>query len=200
VTDRISIDPKTSALLAMDFQTLIVDGYAADKEPLLGRAARLLEAARDAGMMVIYVVLGFRPGFPEVSARNMSFRTIKEAGRFAGGDVNAEIHPALTPEPGETVVTKHRVSAFAGTDLDMILRANGIETLLLTGIATSGVVLSTLRHAADADYRLLVVKDCCSDKDAEVHCVLVEKVFPRQAIVVSADEIMGALGTSEAHV
>jgi len=193
VTDKIAIDPKTTALLAMDFQTLIVDGYAADKEPLLGRMARFLEAVRGTGTMVIYVVVGFRPGFPEVSMRNISFRGIKEAGRFAAGDSNAEIHPAVAPRPGETVVTKHRVSAFAGTDLDMILRANGIETLLLTGIATSGVVLSTIRHAADADYNLVVVADCCSDKDAEVHRVLIEKVFPRQAIVTSADHIIGAL-------
>ena len=193
MTDKISIDPKTTALLVMDFQTLIVDGYAADKDELMLRAAKLLEAAREVRMTVIYVVVGFRPGFPEVSDRNMSFRAIKGSGRFGAGDPSTEIHPALAPKPGEIVVTKHRVGAFAGTDLDMILRANGIETLLLTGIATSGVVLSTLRHAADADYSLLVVKDCCSDKDPEVHRVLTEKVFPRQAIVASADEIVASL-------
>jgi nicotinamidase-related amidase len=194
VTDKISIDPKTTALLAMDFQTLIVDGYAVDKEQFLRRTTNLLEAARKVQMMVIYVVVGFRSGHPEVSARNMVFRAVKGTGRFAAGDASAEIHPALTPKPGEVVITKHRVGAFAGTDLDMILRANGIETLLLTGIATSGVVLSTLRHAADTDYHLLVVRDCCSDKDEEVHRVLVDRIFPRQAMVVSADEIVGALG------
>ena len=193
VTDKISIDPKTTALLVMDFQKLIVDGYAADKEQLMSQTKKLLEAARGASMMVIYVVVGFRPGFPEVSTRNMSFRAIKETGAFTAGDPKAEIHPDLAPRRGETVVTKHRVSAFAGTDLDMILRANGIETLVLTGIATSGVVLSTLRHAADADYRLLAVSDCCADRDAEVHRVLFEKVFPRQASVVLADDIIGAL-------
>jgi nicotinamidase-related amidase len=195
VIGSISIDPKTTALL--DFQTFIVDGYAAGKESLLARTARLLDAAHDAEMTVIYVVVGFRPGFPEVSARNMSFRTIKESGPFAASDANAKIHPAVAPKPGDTVVTKHRVSAFAGTDLDMILRANGIETLLLTGITTSGVVLSTLRHATDADYRLLVVSDCCSDRDAEVHRVLVEKVLPPQALVASADDVIGSL--SQVH-
>ena len=193
MTDKISIDPRTTALLAMDFQTLIVEGYATDKEGLLRRMAKLLEAARKVQMRVIYVVVGFRPGYPEVSDRNLAFRAIKGTGRLAAGDPNAEIHSALAPRPGEVVITKHRVGAFASTALDMILRANGIETLLLTGIATSGVVLSTLRHAADADYQLLVVKDCCSDKDEEVHRVLVEKIFPRQAIIVSADEVAGAL-------
>jgi len=193
MTDKLSIDPRTCALLAMDFQTLIVEGFVTDKEQLLQVTAKLLEAARKARITVIYVVVGFRAGYPEVSALNMSFSAVKEMGRFAPGDTSAEIHPAVAPKPGEPVVTKHRVGAFAGTDLDMILRANGIETLLLTGIATSGVVLSTVRHAADADYRLLVVKDCCSDRDAEVHRVLMEKVFSRQAVVVSADEIIGAL-------
>jgi nicotinamidase-related amidase len=84
------------------------------------------------------------------------------------------------------------VSAFAGTDLDLMLRANGIETLILTGIVTSGVVLSTLRHAAD--YRLLVVGDCCSDADEETHRVLLEKVFPRQATITTAAGVAQAIG------
>jgi len=95
--------------------------------------------------------------------------------------------------PKDALLPKHRVSAFAGTDLDMILRANAIETLVLTGIATSGVVLSTVRHAADTDYKILVVGDCCADRDAEVHRVLTEKVFPRQATVVKAEDVIAAL-------
>jgi isochorismate hydrolase len=101
---------------------------------------------------------------------------------------------SVAPLAEEIVVTKHRVSAFAGTDLDLMLRANGIETLILTGIVTSGVVLSTLRHAADADYRLLVVGDCCSDRDEETHRVLLEKVFPRQATITTAAGLTQAIG------
>ena len=71
-------------------------------------------------------------------------------------------------------MTKHRVGAFAGTDLEMILRAGEIDTLMLLGIATSGVVLSTLLDAADADYRLAVVTDCCADRDAELDACLKE--------------------------
>ena len=95
---------------------------------------------------------------------------------------------------GDVVVVKHRVSAFAGTDLEQILRAREIDTLILLGLATSGVVLSTLRHGADADYRLVVVKDCCADGDEEVHRVLTEKVFVRQATVLDAAELIAALG------
>jgi len=193
MSDRISLVAKASALLVMDFQIMIVEGYAADKEALLARTARLIEAARSAGVMLIYVVVGFRRGYPEISPRNLTFGAVRAAGRFAPGDPAAAIHPAVAPKTGDVVVTKHRVSAFAGTDLDMILRANGIDTLLLTGIATSGVVLSTVRHAADADYRLLVIGDCCSDQDEEVHRVLVGKVFARQAMVVTGGEIIEAL-------
>ena len=80
---------------------------------------------------------------------------------------------------------KRRVSAFTGSDLEVLLRAQGIDSLVLAGIATSGVVLSTLRQAADLDYRLTVLADGCLDGDPGVHHVLLEKVFTRQAEVTS---------------
>ena len=138
------------------------------------------------------MVVHFRPGYPEVSPRNANFNAVRQSGRFHG-EAGTEVHPDLAPQPDDIVVTKRRVGAFLGTDLDMILRANDIETLVMFGIATSGVVLSTLRYAADADYRLIVLKDCCSDRDAEVHRVLTEKVFTRQATVLTAAEFAEAL-------
>jgi len=193
MNDKLTLNPSTSALLVMDFQTTIVDGFAADKDALVERTASLIDGARQFGTRVIYVVVGFRAGYPEVSPRNQSFAPIRASGRFAERSAGTEVHPVVAPKPGDVVVTKHRVSAFAGTDLDMVLRANGVDTLILCGIATSGVVLSTLRHASDADYRLLVVADCCADRDPEVHRVLTEKVFPRQAAVTTAEAIIGAM-------
>jgi nicotinamidase-related amidase len=193
MTQPLSIDRTHTALLVMDFQKFIVDDYVADSEPLLSRTTKLLEATRDASIMVIYVVVGFWPGYPEVSERNMTFSAIRSSGRLASDDSTIEIHPAVAPGPADIVVTKHRVSAFAGTDLDMILRANCIDTLLPTGILTSGVMLSTLCDAAHADYRLSVVRDCYSDNDTEVHRVLLDKVFPRQAFVTEASTIIATL-------
>jgi nicotinamidase-related amidase len=103
------------------------------------------------------------------------------------------VHAELTPLPGEPVIVKRRVSAFSGSDLDVLLRATGADTLVLAGIATSGVVLSTLRQAADLDYRLTVLADACADRDEEVHRVLTEKVFPRQALVTTTDEWTASL-------
>ena len=109
---------------------------------------------------------------------------IAELGGFLEG-VSSVVHAAVAPQPGDVVVTKRRVSAFAGSDLDVVLRAGGIEALVLSGIATSGVVLSTLRQAADLDFSLTVLSDGCVDADEEVHRVLCEKVFPRQAQVLT---------------
>jgi nicotinamidase-related amidase len=192
--ESLALDPRKSALLVMDYQQGILERIAgADLEGLLQRTAGLVAAARGAGVRVVYVVVGFRAGYPEGSPNNPSFGAIKAAGRFLPDDPGARIHPAVAPAEGEVIVTKHRVGAFLGTDLEMILRAHGIDTLVLAGVATSGVVLSTLRHAADADYRCVVVKDGCADADAEVHAVLTGKVFPRQATVISAEQLLAAL-------
>ena len=93
----------------------------------------------------------------------------------------------------EVIVTKRRVGAFATTDLESVLRAPQVTCLVLLGIATSGVVLSTVRWAADADFALVVLEDCCADGDEEVHRVLMHKVFPRQATVVRSQEFLQAL-------
>ena len=182
----------STALLVMDVQQGIVDRFGSDEE-YLPRLAAAVQAARGAGIWVIYVTVAFRAGHPEVSERNKSFAAIAGTGRFANGDPGAAIHPAVGPADGDIIVTKRRVSAFAGSDLEVVLRAAGTDHLVLTGIATSGVVLSTLRQAADLDYRLIVLSDACADRDPEVHRVLLEKVFPRQALVTETDEWIQSL-------
>ncbi len=122
----------------MDYQTGIVAGYATGQDALLQRAGggpRTGAAMR--GFRVIYITVGFRPGYPEISPRNARFSALKEGGRFLSGP-DAEVHPAVAPAPGDILVTKHRVSAFAGTDLEMILRANGIDTLSSSGSRPAG--------------------------------------------------------------
>jgi nicotinamidase-related amidase len=186
-------DAAATAVLLMDYQVGILAGLGAAADPLLQRANYATAAAHAAGLPVIYVKVCFRPGHPEVSPRNLMFAGHKESGRFASGAPETEIHPAIAPQRPDAVVMKRRVSAFAGSDLEVILRARAIETLVLLGVATSGVVLSTVRHAADADYRLIVLADGCADRDPEVHRVLMEKVFPRQAAVMTVDDFVAHL-------
>ncbi len=170
-----------TAFLVMDVQTMIVRRFADADPGYLDRLAAAIGAARDAGHRVIYVTVGFRPGYPEISARNKIFAATASAGGFAPGDPATQIHAAVAPAPDDPIVVKRRVSAFTGSDLEVLLRGLDVDTLVLTGIATSGVVLSTVRQAADLDYRLIVLADACLDADPEVHRVLTEKVFPRQA-------------------
>jgi nicotinamidase-related amidase len=183
----------STALLIMDVQQGIVDRFGGEPG-YLGRLSAAISAARQAGIPVMYVAVGFRAGHPEVSPRNKSFAAVAGSGRFTDGDPGREIHPAVAPAPGEVVLTKRRVSGFTGSDLEVVLRAQGIGHLVLTGIATSGVVLSTLRQAADLDYQLTVLADGCLDPDPEVHRVLLEKVFPRQAEVTSSTDWTASLG------
>lgn len=188
--EEISIDRERTAVLIMDYQADIVAMVQSGADALLQRADMVLTAARSAGMPIVYIKVGFRLGYPEISPRNAMFSGIRESGRLTPGSAGAEVHPAVAPQAKDIVVVKHRVGAFTGTDLDMILRAQGIETLVLFGIATSGVVLSTVRHAADLDYRLVVLEDCCADADTEVHRCLLDKVLPRQAKVTTADRFL----------
>lgn len=176
----------TEALLVMDMQNGVVARLDEHADPLLATLAETAAAARAAAIPVIYVRVAFRAGVPEVSPRNRVFSTLVGAGNMGEADPATQIHPALAPRFGDVIVTKRRVSAFSGSDLDVVLRSLEVDALVLSGIATSGVVLSTLRQAADLDFGLTVLRDGCADLDAEVHRVLMDKVFPRQAAVVSA--------------
>ena len=189
------IDPARTAVLSMDLQAGIVSIYTKDQQTeFLARVARVLDWARARKIQVIHVRVGFRPGLPEVTSRNPLFATIKQSPQhqqlFEGP--TGEIHPAVAPQPGDLVVVKHRVSAFHGTDMGLVLRANDIDTLILLGIATSGVVLSTTLEASDADYRLLVVSDCCADLDQDLQTCLLEKLLPHRATVLTSAELVGA--------
>ncbi|MFT2017585.1 cysteine hydrolase family protein [Streptomyces sp. 796.1] len=184
----------SSALLVMDVQRDIVDVARADAD-YLARVRTAIDAARDADIPVIYVVIALRPGFPEVGTRNKALTAIARAGHYVAGAPGTEIHPQVAPLPGDVVITKRRASAFSGSDLDVVLRARGITSLVLTGIATSAVVLSTLCQANDLDFDLTVLADACLDLDPEVHRVLVERLFPQWAEVLTAAEWAEAVTT-----
>ena len=179
------IDPRSAALLVMDYQ---VDALTNFLTATTACVADLIAMARDVGMMVIHVVAAFRPGHPEISPRNPLFSVLKANGILGAGTEGAAIHPAAAARECEPIVVKHRISPFVGTDLETLLRANGIDTLVLAGVHTSGVVLSTVCQASDLDYRLIVVRDCCADPNAEVHAMLLDSVITKQAAVVTTAE------------
>jgi nicotinamidase-related amidase len=178
---------QNTALLIMDMQSAIV-GMLPDATLVKEKVAQAIAKARGENIPVIYVVVGFRKGAPEISTNNKGFAASKERFASVSPEEFLKIHPDVAPLENEVTVVKRRVSAFTGSDLEVILRGQDIKHVVLTGIATSGVVLSTIREAADKDYLITVLADACADGDEEVHRVLTTKVFPRQADVITVDE------------
>jgi nicotinamidase-related amidase len=179
--------PDNAAVLTLDLQMGIFE-LIPGAEAVLEGAGRVARWARDGKLPLIHVGLGFAPGYPEIPEGSAFGERIKPGKLFLKGSPSAEVHPRLL-QPGDLVVSKQRVSAFSHNELQLILRARGVETLILMGIATSGIVLSTLRQAFDLDYRCVVVSDACADRDPEVHRVLMEKVFPAQAAVIASRQL-----------
>lgn len=171
------------ALLVMDMQTSILSLHPG-LDGLILNVAKAIAKAREKSLPIIYVVVGFRPGMPEVSLSNKKFSRFKRSSADAFLIDNVKIASELTPQAGDVIVSKRRFSAFTGSDLEVVLRGQNVRHLVLTGVSTSGVVLSTLREAADKDYQATVISDCCADGDDEVHRILMTKVFPVQSDVV----------------
>ena len=185
------------AVLIMDYQKMIVANYSGGDNELTTRAASVLAAARSAGIPVIHVVVRFRKGHIDVADRGM-FKMVKANNMLLEGTDDAEIHDDVAPLDGDIVVTKKRISAFTGSDLEVILRSLGVNHLVLLGIATSGVVLSTARAATDMDYEMTIIHDCCADQDSDVHNVLTEKVLARAATISSATDFISSLSPATA--
>ena len=196
MTDVTLNKPKTALLIADFYRDMMTTLPHAIDRKVVEKTQAVQKAARDAGILICYSATVFRPGYIEISDRNKTFSQRKASDQPAISDPMQVIHEAVKPIEGEVVVGKHRVNALFGTDLDMTLRANNIETIILLGYATSGVVLSTTRYAADADYRIIIAEDCCSDSDIEVHDFLTQRIFPRQADVVQSEDVIRALAAS----
>ena len=173
-----------TALLVMDVQTAIVAGAPSS----MLRAVRVaLDGAHAAGIPVIYIQVLLRPGRAGVSPRNKMLTRLHEM--LTEGAPGLEILPALAPLPDDFVLTKHRVSSFAGSGLDALLRSLDITHLVLTGVSTSTAVLLTALEAADLDFELTVLSDACfNGTGIALHEMLLAEVFPRMADVITADQ------------
>lgn len=192
------LDARRTALLVMDYQVLLVPMLPADvnTEDLLRRVADAIGTVRRAGGTVAYVRTGFtaaeRAAVPPENLAATAFVEHMGTAMDVDGPGTA-IVDALAPREDDIVVRKTRVGGLSTTGLHDRLSRRGITTLVLAGIATGGVVLSTVRDAADRDYRLLVLSDGCADPDPQVHETLMEKVFPQQAQVLRVAELAHVL-------
>lgn len=180
-------------LLVMDIQKKMMEFIPATSQQLLDSISTAIAGARKANIPVVYVVVGFKNGFPEVSPNNMGFSAVKQNGMFLLSDEGTGVHAQVAPQGDEPVVVKKRISAFAGSDLEVILRGYQADELVITGFATSGVVLSTVREGADKDYKLTVLADGCADPDNNVHEFLMNNILNKQGTVTTAGEWVASL-------
>ncbi len=179
------LDPARTALVVMDYQNGLF-GRIEGGDALLAGAKAAIRLIRDHGGTIAYVRVGFADG--EAPSGGMGRRIGREAAlsTFHADAPATQIHDEIAPQADDIVVRKTRVGPFGTTDLHEQLQARGIDTLILAGISTSGVVLSAVRDAHDRDYRLIVLSDLCADPEADVHAFLVERIFPRQAEVITS--------------
>ena len=183
------IAPAHTALIVMHYQTDILELFSSVAPTLLVNTRKLCDAARAKGVGVYFANLRFSPGYPEVSPLNKNGQGIKQLGLF----VDDQPSPELGRQANEPLVIAHRASVFFGTDLEARLSAHGIDSLIMVGIASTGVVLSSVAYASDADFRLYTVKDCCYDPDQVVHDHLFSTAFESRTTVLSLADALRLL-------
>jgi nicotinamidase-related amidase len=187
------VDAARTALVLMDFQPAVLVLGAlteSDTATLLANAEKALTWARSTGLTVAHVRVAFRDAdYAAIPEHNRAFAPLRGGGIMADGSMECEIVESLRPQRDEIVVRKTRFGSFSTTSLSDLLREAGIESLILAGITTSGVVLSTVRDAADQDFQVYVLADACADGNPQVHSLLTETVFPQQAYVTSTAQL-----------
>ncbi|MDO8531028.1 MAG: cysteine hydrolase [Dehalococcoidia bacterium] len=198
------IEPARTALLVMDCDNDVVHpkGGSAfwqqvQERDILAHIRHTLDGARSKGVTVIYVVASFRADYADIGAYPELLQRVKGRGALKEGTWGTQVHEAIAPLPQDFIVHKKRVSAFYGTDLEVVLRTRRIDTLALTGVSTNFVVESTARYGSDAGYRVIVLEDCCSAASPDMHSFAARKVLPMLCTVASSQDFLAGLGTSK---
>ena len=154
----------------------------------IANAAEALRRARAAGVKIGYVRVGFSPDYRECPPNSRLFQGAKKAGLFKLGAWGTEVHPALAPQPGDFDIVKHRVSPFYATGIEAILRANHIQRLYISGVSTSGAVLSAAKDGHDRDYDVFVIDDCCCALNEEQHRAVIDQM-QRMTTILTAEQV-----------
>lgn len=169
----------SSAYLVLDLQNDLVHRDGPNGSGPLGEQVRgrkvlentsaVIAKARSANVPVIFVRVGFSPDYRECSSTSPMFGAIRKFGILKLGSWGAEIHPDLDCRETDLLVTKHRVSPFYGTNLEVFLRAHRITRLVMSGVSTVAVVQAGIREAHDRDYECVVVDDCSAAATLKEH-------------------------------
>jgi nicotinamidase-related amidase len=154
----------------------------------VANTAEAIRKAREAGVKIGYVRIGFSADYRECPPNSRIFQGAKKAGMFKLGGWGTEVHPALAPQPGDFDIIKHRVSPFYATSLEAILQAQQIKRLYVSGVSSSGAVLSAAKDGHDRGYDVFVLDDCCCALNESQHQAVIDQV-KRMTTVLTAAEV-----------
>lgn len=164
-----SIDPRTTAVIVVDMQNdFVADGAplrSAQAAAMMPRLARTLDECRSRGIRVIYTTHAHRSDGCDMGRYGDLYPPVAQRTALVDGTPGIEIHPGLAPAPGEHVIKKHRYSGFFATDMDLILREWGINTVVVTGTTTENCCHATARDAMFLNYRVAFLSDATGTFD-----------------------------------
>ena len=197
------LDPSRCALIIQDMQNdVMMDGGAfessgapqhAREQNVVENIRRLADVCRSRGVMIIHVWFVVEPGAPGVTLNAPLFEGLVDSKAMVRGTWGAAPTAGLEPQPGDHIVQKIRMSAFEGTNLEIVLRSGGRDTIINTGAWTNMSVEHTSRTAADKGYFVIVPEDGCSTMNADWHRASVQYALTNVAAVTKVDEVIAAL-------
>ena len=181
------VNPAHSALLVIDVQN---DLCPPEYKPTIARLERLLAAAREAGVFIVYIQNTVLPGVSNSPAEIARRRKLGLAVEVTlSGTEGERFVDLIAPKPSDLVVRKHRLNAFEGTNLEMLLRNRGVETVIITGVATHGCVTGTCYAAQGLNYYVVVAEDCVDSWKADLHEAAMHVLRNTMNQVTSADTL-----------
>jgi nicotinamidase-related amidase len=207
MSDTLSLDPKTTAVVLIEYQNDFTSAGGAlheavadvmDSTGMLDKSVQLVTAARAAGATIMHVPITFAAGYNEISKHPYGIlKGVVDGNAFVKDSWGAAIVDVLAPQPGDIVVEgKRGLDTFASTNLDFILRSKGITTIVLGGFLTNCCVESTMRTGYENGYRVLTVKDCVAATSQAEHENAITYDFPMFSLPVPADAVIAALSAS----
>ncbi len=194
---RANINPSETALIVIDVQNdFCAKGGYFDKtgaelgpiDPAVDQMAEVVAMARKAGVKVIFVRSHYDPVYLSPAQNERRRRVGWDIPLCRQGTWGAEFY-RLGPEPGEVIVTKHRYDAFFNTDLELVLRSNGIRNVMLCGVATNVCVESTARSAFFRDFEVVLASDCCAARNVPAHEAALENIRRHFGMVATGEDI-----------
>jgi nicotinamidase-related amidase len=202
IGDLGSLDAKRTAVLAIHWQVDVVapEGVfgktfarSVAASGVVPRTAKVLDASRAAGAMVVYVNVRYWPGYVGLTRNNALFNSAIETKGFIRETPGVEVIAELKPHASDAVVEHSRISSFHGTDLLNILIGHGIETVAVTGVATNVAVDHTVRDAVQYGYRTILLEDCCCSSDPSHHEAALMTLRVLSTGIMTSDAFIGLL-------